>query len=209
MINRNKILGIMTSWVMLLAMAISSASAMAAKAPEQVVSDTFNVLISNIEANREAYRADPVALYTMVEEVLTPAIHVQSIANKVLGKHVRNASNAQKRDFAEEFKKMLLNSYAVLLLDYSGQELVLKPSEVRGEDRVIVRTELVSGTQEAIPIVFYMSNRGENHWRARNLEGAGVNFVTTYRTTFGQIIAKKGLDGLIAELREKNAGLTQ
>ncbi|NND81278.1 MAG: ABC transporter substrate-binding protein [Gammaproteobacteria bacterium] len=180
------------------------------KAPEAVVMDTFNSLISDIEQNRELYRSDPSALYTMVERVLTPAIHVESIATKILGKHARNATPQQRAAFAEEFKKTLLFSYAALLLEYSGQKLVLKPSRVVGEDRVIVNTELASADAKAsIPIVFYMSNRGEPTWRARNLEGAGVNFVTTYRATYSQNIERNGLDAVIAELRTKNAQLSQ
>lgn len=185
-------------------------SANASKSPEDVVMDTFNLLISNIKANRVAYQADPAALYTMVEEVLTPAIHVESIAAKILGKHARSATPAQITAFAEEFKKTLLYSYAVLLLEYSGQALVLKPSRVVGDDRVVVNTELVSSNgEEPIPIVFFMSNRGEPNWRARNVEGAGINFVTTYRATYSQNIARNGMDAVIAELRAKNAALTK
>ncbi len=185
-------------------------SANANKSPEDVVMDTFNQLISNIEANRTAYQANPAALYTMVEEVLTPAIHVESIATKILGRYARTATQAQKKAFAEEFKKTLLYSYAVLLLEYSGQNLVLKPSRVVGDDRVVVNTELVSSeAEEPIPIVFFMSNRGEPNWRARNLEGAGINFVTTYRSTYDQNIARNGIDAVIAELQAKNATLTE
>ena len=179
----------------------------AAKTPEAVVADTFKILISRIEANRETYRADPEALFNMVDEVLSPAIHVESIADKILGKHAKAASPEQKRQFAEEFKKTLIYTYGLLLLEYNGHELVINPSHVVGEDRVVVKTELMAGPESSIPINFYMSNRGEPVWRARNLEGAGINFVTTYRSTYSQNIARNGLDSVIAELRAKNAAL--
>lgn len=185
----------------------AAGAASATKSPEQVVSETFEILINRIESNREAYRTDPKLLYEMVEEVLAPAIHVESIANKILGKHARIATPEQKRQFADEFKKTLIYTYAVLLLEYNGQELRINPSQVVGDDRVVVKTELVANAQASIPINFYMSNRGESTWRARNLEGAGINFVTTYRSTYSPNIAKNGLDSVIAELRAKNAAL--
>ena len=205
-IKLNNIAPVLTA---LLLFVSSTLSANANKPPEDVVMDTFKQLISNIDANRAAYQANPAALYTMVEQVLTPAIHVESIAGKILGPHIRSATPAQKRAFAEEFKKTLLYSYAVLLLEYTGQNLVLKPSRVIGDDRVVVNTELISANGEgSIPIVFFMSNRGEPNWRARNLEGAGINFVTTYRATYSQNIARNGIDAVVAELRAKNAALS-
>ena len=50
-----------------------------------------------------------------------------------------------------------------------------------------------------------MSNRRDTSWRAYNMDVAGINFVATYRSTFGDIIANKGVAGLIDELRTKNA----
>ena len=205
---KSTVLITLVSAMFLLTSTISSANA--AKTPEAVVIDTFNLLISKIEENRATYAANPAALYEMVEKVLTPAIHVQNIADKILGRYGKSATPAQRQAFAEEFKKLLLYSYAVLLLEYDGQNLVLKPSKVISEDRVIVNTELVSaGDKAAIPITFFMSNRGEPNWRARNLEGAGINFVTTYRSTYSQNIARNGLDSVIEELRAKNASLNK
>ena len=184
---------------------ISAASA--AKPPEEVVKETFNQLIQKIEINRQAYRADPQSLYDMVDKVLSPAIHIQSIANKILGPHGRTATPQQRAQFAEEFKKTLLFTYGILLLEFNGQELVILPSKAVDENRVVVQTELRAGSQASIPINFYMSNSDEATWTARNLEGAGINFVSNYRATYGPNIARNGLDAVIAELRAKNATL--
>jgi len=49
--------------------------------------------------------------------------------------------------------------------------------------------------------------RGDTKWRAYNVEVGGINFVSTYRANFGAVIAQKGIDGLIADLKQKNAKL--
>lgn len=179
--------------------------ASAATPPETVVKKTFDHIIQQIEINRQDYRENPQALYSMVDEVLGPVIHIQSIANKILGKHGRSASLEQREQFAEEFKKTLIFTYGILLLEFNGQELAILPSKVVDESRVVVKTELRAGSQTSIPINFFMSNRDEENWTARNLEGAGINFVSNYRATYGPNIAKNGLDAVIAELRAKNA----
>lgn len=179
----------------------------AMKAPEQVVKETVDGIVSNIQANRGQYQSNTQALYTMVENTLVPALHVSRMANLILGKkNSRAATPAQKKAFANEFKTFLMRSYATALLEYTGSEkVVYKPvNAVPGADKVTVRAELVSSKGNRYPVVLYMSNRKDTQWRAYNMEVAGINFVSTYRATFGSIIARKGVDGLIADLRAKN-----
>lgn len=177
--------------------------------PETVVKNTVNQLVNNIQTNRAVYRADTNALYKMVENTLVPSIHVQRMSDLILGKNARRATAAQRTAFADEFKIFLIRSYATALLDYTGNEKVnYLPIEMApGADKVAVKAELIAGDGQAYPINLYMSNRKDTSWRAYNMEVAGINFVSTYRATFGEIIASKGIDGLIAELRKKNAKL--
>jgi len=67
-----------------------------------------------------------------------------------------------------------------------------------------VNAKLVASSGESFPISLFMSNRKDTRWRAYNMEVAGINFVSTYRLTYGGIIKQKGIDGLIADLNSKN-----
>ncbi|MFT5571333.1 MAG: phospholipid transport system substrate-binding protein [Cryomorphaceae bacterium] len=185
-----------------------SASVQAMKAPDQVVRETVDSIVKNIQSNRETYKANTNALYAMVENTLVPAIHVPRMANLILGKATSKKSTAaQKAAFAAEFKTFLLRSYATALLEYTGSEkVVYEPiSMAPGSDKVTVRAALIASSGSSYPVNLYMSNRKDSQWRAYNLEVAGINFVSTYRATFGEIIAQRGIDGLIADLRQKNA----
>ncbi len=177
-------------------------------APDVVVKNTVDQIVQNIQTNRATYRADSNKLYAMVESVLVPSLHVDRMAKLILGKNAAKSSTpAQQKAFANEFKTFLMRSYASALLEYTGREsvtyapVVLKP----GADKVTVKATLVASDGQAYPINLYMSNRRDTQWRAYNMEVAGINFVATYRATFGEIVNKKGVDGLIAELRKKNA----
>jgi phospholipid transport system substrate-binding protein len=130
------------------------------------------------------------------------------MANLILGKaNSKSSTSAQKAAFAAEFKTFLLRSYATALLEYTGSEKVVYEPVVMapGSDKVTVRAALIASSGSRYPVSLYMSNRKDSQWRAYNLEVAGINFVSTYRATFGEIIAQKGIDGLIADLRQKNA----
>jgi phospholipid transport system substrate-binding protein len=43
-------------------------------------------------------------------------------------------------------------------------------------------------------------------WRIYNISAAGISLVTTYRSSYGQIIAAKGIDSLIDSINAKTRG---
>ncbi len=185
-----------------------SAQAQTLTEPEKVVRNTINSVVENIQTNREVYRQDSEKLYEMIENTLVPALHLPRMANLILGRDTaRSATAQQKRDFAAAFKTSLIRTYAPLLLDFAGEDkVVYAPVELaNGADKVTVNAQLVAASGDSFPISLFMSNRKDTSWRAYNMEVAGINFVSTYRLTYGGIIKKKGIDGLIADLNSKNA----
>lgn len=193
-----------------LILSLISASSYAMEAPDQVVKRTVDTIVDNIQSNRAQYTQDNQALYSMVDSVLVPAIHVQRMANLILGReNSKLASAAQKQEFADQFKTFLMRSYATALLEYTGsEEVIYEPiSLAPNADKVTIKAKLVASDGQSYPISLYMSNRRDDRWRAYNIEVANINFVGTYRTTFGDIIERKGIQGLIDELKSKNAKL--
>ena len=180
----------------------------AQKAPDQVVKDTVNAIVTNIQENRELYRKDTNALYKMVEDTLVPSLHVKRMAKLILGKkYAKSSSDQQINEFASEFQTFIMKVFAPALLEYTGNEqITYEPINLQpGDDRVKVRGSLIAANGDAHAVVLSMSNRKDTQWRAYNIEAAGINFISTYRSTFEPTLKKKGIDGLIADLREKNA----
>jgi len=178
------------------------------KAPDLVVKDTVDAIVANIQENRELYKKDTNALYTMVEDTLVPSLHVTRMAKLILGKkYAKTSSEQQINEFASEFQTFIMRVFAPALLEYTGNEqITYEPINLQpGEDRVKVRGSLVAANGQAHSVVLSMSNRKDTQWRAYNIEAAGINFISTYRSTFEPTLKKKGIDGLIADLREKNA----
>ena len=178
------------------------------KAPELVVRDTVDAVIENIQTNRAVYEQDINALYAMLDETLVPALHIPRMSKIILGKKVaKSSTEEQKAAFAEEFKTLLMRTYAAALLEFTGEQKVqygdvrYKPSG----DIAVVEGAFIATDGEKYDIILHMSNRDDTQWRAYNMEAVGINVISTYRTTFGPILAKKGIDGLIADLRKKNS----
>ena len=178
------------------------------KAPEILVQETVDKIITNIQENRAVYKKDNDALYQMLDETLVPTLHIPRMAKIILGKKVASTSTeAQKAAFAEEFKTLLMKTYALAMLEFTGEQKVVyedvkyKPSG----DIAIVKGGFISADGQKIDIILHMSNRDDTQWRAYNMEAAGINVLSTYKSAFSSTLKKKGIDGLIADLRKKNS----
>ncbi|MGK0373935.1 MAG: phospholipid transport system substrate-binding protein [Arenicella sp.] len=185
-----------------------STQAQAMQSPQEVVKRAVDSMVAKLEANRAIYEVDNQALYDMLDETLLPALHVPRMADLILGKQAANsATEQQKNAFVKEFKTFLLQSYATGLLNATGNEkVVYEPIELApGDDKVKVKAKLISASGEEFPIVLSMSNRNDTSWRAYNLDVAGIDFIRTYRSSFALSLKEKGIDGLINDLRGKNA----
>lgn len=194
-------------FALLLLMSAVAGQAQAMKSPDLVVKETVDSMVSQLEANRALYASNTQALHGMLEQTLVPALNVPRMANLILGRDIaKSASAAQKQAFAKEFKAFLLQTYATGLLNATGSEkVVYEPVNLKpGADRVKVKATLVASDGAQYPIVLSMSNKGDSQWRAYNMEVVGINVIRTYKASFAATLQKKGIDGLIADLRAKN-----
>lgn len=201
------ILSMSRNTLMVFALLLVAGQAHAMKAPDVVVKETVDSMVSQLQKNRELYTADNKALYAMLDKTLVPALNVDRMADLILGREVsKSATTAQKKAFISEFKTFLLQSYATGLLSATGDEKVIyEPVDLApGADRVKIKATLISASGSSYPIVLSMSNKGDTQWRAYNLEVVGINVIRTYKASFAATLQQKGIEGLIADLKAKN-----
>ena len=106
----------------------------------------------------------------------------------------------------EEFKILLVRTYAGALTQVSDQTIFVRPMRAAADDKeVVVRTE-IKGRGDAIQLDYRLEKTpGEGAgWKIYNLNVLGVWLVETYRSQFAQEINAKGINGLIGSLSERN-----
>ena len=177
--------------------------------PDQLVETTVNELIDELESRRAELEQDKGKLYGLVEEVVVPHFELNVIARLVLARHWRDASEAQRSEFARQFKNLLVRTYATALFEYTGKEkMTVKPARiVEGERRTRVESQVTLPGGPPIPVnySFLLTDAGE--WKIYDVDIEGISLVTNYRSSYGQFIREKGLDALIDELAAKTASL--
>ena len=197
----------------LLAMGVGAA-ALLASVPIRAAEETADALIKRLSAevldgakgDRSIQSGDVSRIVALVDERIMPHLNFQRMTASAVGPGWGKATPEQQKRLQEEFKILLVRTYAGALAQVSDQTIQVKPLRAAPEDKeVVVRTE-VRGRGDPIQLDYRLEKTpGQGSgWKIFNLNVLGVWLVETYRSQFAQEINTKGIDGLIATLSERN-----
>ena len=159
-----------------------------------------------IRADKAIQAGDVSRIIALVDSKVMPSVNFQRMTASAVGPAGRTATPEQQKRLQEEFKTLLVRTYAGALTQIVNQQIVIKPMRAAADDKeVIVRTE-VRGQGDALQIDYRLEKiSGEGAgWKIYNINVLGVWLVETYRSQFAQEINAKGLGGLITTLSERN-----
>ena len=126
----------------------------------------------------------------------------------VLGDSWASADEATRTSFVEQFRQLLVRTYATALLEFSDQTISYPESAQPGTaSTATVKQEISQPGAEVIPIVYRLHNK-TGDWKVFDVAVDGVSLVKTYRASFAALIETDGLAGLIESLNAKNAQYT-
>ncbi len=163
-------------------------------------------MLELIRADKAIQAGDVSRIIALVDSNVMPSVNFQRMTASAVGPAWRTATPEQQKRLQEEFKTLLVRTYAGALTQIVNQQIVIKPMRAAADDKeVIVRTE-VRGQGDALQIDYRLekiSGAGAG-WKIYNINVLGVWLVETYRSQFAQEINAKGVAGLITTLSERN-----
>ena len=172
----------------------------------QRLQQTLGETESKLKSTREHLRATANAFAENDTHKTSAAmLSAAQAANKLGAKF-----NVQQQRLQQEFKTLLVRTYAGALAQVKNETISVKPLRAQPTDTdVLVRTE-VRGRAEPVQLDYRLEKTpGEGAgWKIYNLNVMGVWLVETYRNQFTQEINTRGVDGLLASLAERNAAGT-
>lgn len=176
------------------------------EAPDALVMRLATDVLDTIKNDKTIRAGDTNKIIELVDTRIMPNVNFQRMTASAVGPGWRTATPEQQKRLQEEFKILLVRTYAGALAQVKDQTISLKPFRASPEDKeVLVKTE-VKGAGDPIQLDYRLEktpNQGAG-WRIYNLNVLGVWLVETYRSQFAQEINAKGVDGLIASLTERN-----
>jgi phospholipid transport system substrate-binding protein len=142
----------------------------------------------------------------VVDNKIMPNVNFQRMTASAVGPAWRQATPEQRQRLQEEFKLLLVRTYAGALSQVNDESVTVKPLRASPTDTdVIVRSE-IRGRGEPIQLEYRLEKTpGQGAgWKIYNLNVLGVWLVETYRSQFAEQVNAKGIDGLIATMAERN-----
>lgn len=125
-----------------------------------------------------------------------------SMAKSSLGHHWRTASEAERVRFVEVFKELLAQQYMDDVDRFRGNETVTLRGSEKNADLVVVKTTLLTGSREQVPMDYTLHQVESRHWVV-DLAIEGVSLVNHYRKTFSRYLVNKSLAELLTQLERK------
>ncbi len=183
------------------------AMAAEASAPEALVRDVTNDVLSIVREDKAIQSGDTKRVMQLVDAKVLPHFDFRRMTMLAVGRDWRSAAPEQQSRLTEAFRTLLVRTYSNALTQYRDQVINFKPTRMAPEDtRVQVRTEVKQSGAQPIDID-YMLEKGSDGWKVFDVVVAGVSLVTNYRGSFTDQIRNGGIDGLIRSLEDKNRSL--
>jgi phospholipid transport system substrate-binding protein len=198
----------MRSTLAAVALALAAGAAQAQTTPpDELVKDVMLEIQRVIVADKELRSGDRSESAQLIEQKALPHFNQTGMTALAVGVHWRKATPEQKKRLVEEFRTLILRTYASSISAFADQKFEFRPVRLQPADSdVTVPVRIVQSGSQPILIEYDMEKTPEG-WKCYDVRIAGVSLVVNYRTEFGIIVRDKGIDGLIAALAAKNKAL--
>ena len=179
-------------------------AAQAQEAPEALVMRISTDVIEATKADKAIQAGDVQRIIVLVDAKVMPSVNFKRMTASAVGRHWRQATPEQQQRLQDEFKTLLVRSYAGALKQVKDQSVQLKPMRNKPEDdEVVVRTE-VRGKGDPIQLDYRLAKTPAG-WKIYDVNVLGVWLVENYRSSFAQEIGAGDIDGLVAKLTDMNS----
>ena len=181
------------------------ASAQAQEVPPDVlVKNVTTEVVELITKDKEIRSGNRAKLIQVIEAKVLPHFNFSSMTALAMGQNWNKATPEQKKRLVEQFKTLLVRTYASALAAYSEQRFDFRPLRARPTDTdVVVNVRVIQPGAQPVPIDYSMEKTAAG-WKVYDVMVGGVSLVANYRTEFNSTVREVGIEGLIRNLQVKN-----
>ena len=180
-------------------------------APQDASNQIKDNAVQVLQILKKSNGSNDVAVRKQAENYASPYFDFALMTRVAVGAPWNKATDAQKQMLVQEFRKMLIRTYASQMLRYKNAQVDVKTgvakdggAMLRGKEAIEVRATISNAGDKPIQAVFSTYKDGSTY-KVYNVSFEGVfNLVQSQRDQFKPILDSKGIDGLIADLKAKN-----
>ncbi|MBX9900788.1 MAG: ABC transporter substrate-binding protein [Burkholderiaceae bacterium] len=179
----------------------------AEEAPDALVKRLSQEIIDLAKTDKDIQAGNQKRILDLVETKVLPFIDFGRMTSLAAGRYWRDATPEQQKQLTNEFRTLLVYTYANTISQIKDQRVEFRPFRAAPEDtEVEVKSQIIPTRGEPI-ILNYRLEKTATGWKIYDISVLGAWLVETYKGNFSSEIKKTSIDGLIRVLSEKNAKL--
>jgi len=193
------------SWFSAAAVLMAMAGAAhAQQAPDALVKEISTDVLESAKADKSVLAGDMKKISALVETKVMPYVNFPLMTSKTIGPQWRQATPEQKQKLQDEFRILLVRTYAGALAQVKDQTVQVEPMRAGAVEsgEVLVKSK-IRGSGEPIPLDYRLEN-STGSWKIWDVNVSGLWLVANFQGQFKPVISASGIDGVIKALVDLN-----
>ncbi len=176
------------------------------EAPDAMIQRLSNEVLQIIKSDAALQNGEIDRVMSVVDSKIMPNVNFRRMTASATGPGWRKATPEQRERLQQEFKSLLVRTYAGALKQVGDQTVEVQPMRGGAADNEVVVRTLVRSRGEPVQLDYRLEKTpGQGSgWKIYDLNVLGVWLVDNYRPQFAQQINAGGVDALISSLAERN-----
>jgi len=175
--------------------------------PDVLVKNVTLEVIDIVSKDKEIRDGNRRKVIDLIDAKVLPHFNFSGMTALAMGANWPKANAEQKTRLVEEFRTLLVRTYASAIASYSDQKFDFRPLRAKPTDTdVLVQVRVMQSGAQPVSIDYSME-KTPGGWKVYDVMVGGVSLVANYRTEFANQVRDVGFDGLIKTLQTKNRTL--
>ena len=149
--------------------------------------------------------ATPQQKLAQIKSLLDQATDLTLVARLVMGRYWREAGEAQKQEYVRLFNALLMQTMAERFSWYTGETFEIVDAKPADERDTMVATRILRPNGKPPINVDWRVREADGRFLLIDIVAEGVSLVISQRAEAAEYISRNGIDGLLAEMRNRLA----
>lgn len=162
--------------------------------------------MATVKADKDMQAGSIPKITALVEQKILPNANFQKTTQIAMGRNWAKATPEQQKQIVEEFKMLLIRTYAGAVSQIRDQTVQFRPFRAAPEDtEVTVRTQVIN-KGEPIQMDYRLEKTAQG-WKVYDINVLGAWLTEAYKGSFNTIASQQGIEGVIKTLQDRNRQL--
>ena len=160
--------------------------------------ESLKVAVDQLIAVAADKTIDDIAKKAKLSAIIQAEVDFEAVSKRVVSKSWKKATDEQKQKFKTQFKAIMVDTYFVLLKNYSNEEVIFSKEQIKKNKYAIVDTQIISENKK-IPVRYRLIKVSDT-WKIYDFIPEGVSLINSYKNNYVPILKKEGVQGLLEKM---------